>query len=82
MTVLVDLDGRVVMRIVYAVLSLIEDQTWLLEHSCVVVIATDHTLEITLAILWGSAINEESLVDFLSVCRHRNVLHCVGSKSS
>ena len=82
MTILVDLDRRIIMRVVNSILPLVKHKTRFLKHASVVVITSDHALKIALAILRCSAINEESLVDLLCVCRHRNVLHRVRAKTS
>ena len=81
-SVLVDLDSRIIVRVIHTVLALVKHQTWLLKHTGVMVIAADHALKVTLAILRCSAIDKESLVDFFCVCRHRDMLHCVSSESS
>ena len=75
MTVLIQLDSRVIVRVKDSVLALVENQARFLKHSGIVVIAADHTLEIKLSVLRSSAIDKECLVDLLCIDRHRDMLH-------
>ena len=81
-SVFIHLNRRIVMRIDYAVHTLIHHDSRLLKHTGCVVIASDHTLKILLILRRCSSINKICTVCFLRINRHRNMLHGIGSKTS
>ena len=80
--VLVDLDGRVVVRIADTVAPLVVHDHGLREHPRFVVIAANHAKEVILSGVRSATIDKERLVSLLRVDRHRNMLHRVRAQSS